>query len=51
MRDFNKIAEKMTALWATGKSNNVKPVKKSETTDDMIAKAMKQFGSNNRKGK
>ena len=44
MRDLNKVAEKMTALWAGGKSHKVKPVKKAETTDDMIAKAMKQYG-------
>lgn len=44
MRDFNKIAEKMTDLWATGKSNKVKPVKKPETTDEMITKAMKEYG-------
>ena len=44
MRDLNKVAEKMTALWEGGKSHKVKPVKKPETTDDMIAKTMKQYG-------
>ena len=43
MRDLNKVAEKMTALWSGGKSHKVKPVKKAETTDDMIAKVMKQY--------
>lgn len=51
MRDLNKIAEKMTALWSGGKFHKVKPVKKAETTDEQIAKAMKQFSANNRKGK
>lgn len=51
MRDLNKIAEKMTSLWSGGKAHKVKPVKKAETTDDMIAKSMKQFGTTNRKGK
>ena len=43
MRDLNKVAEKMTALWSGGKSHKVKPVKKAETTDEQIAKAMKQY--------
>jgi len=29
----------------------VKPVKKAETTDDQINKAMKQFGATKKKGK
>ena len=43
MRDLNKVAEKMTALWSGGKSHKVKAVKKAETTDKEIAKAMKQY--------
>lgn len=51
MRDLNKIAEKMTSLWSGGKAHKVKPVKKAETTDDMISKDMSKFNSTVKKGK
>ncbi len=43
MRDLNKVAEKMTALWSGGKSRKVKPVKPVETTDKMINQAMSKY--------
>ena len=40
MRDLNKIAQKMTALWSGGKFHKVKPTKQPENTTKQIVKEM-----------
>ena len=40
MRDFNKVAEKIDGLWASGKMNKPKMPKPAMTTDQKIQKVM-----------
>lgn len=43
MRDLNKVAEKMTALWSGGKFHKVKPTAKPENTTKQIVKEMSMY--------